>query len=63
MFGIIDRKRSCRIAIVNYRTTETIQKLIFKYVKPGTTIHSDGWRAYNGIEWEKYNYHWIRNVH
>ena len=32
------------------RTTETLQQLIQQYVRPGSIIHTDLWRGYNGLE-------------
>ena len=33
----------------NRRDKQTLLGLITKHVKPGTTIHTDCWRAYNGL--------------
>ena len=35
---------------VNTRNKETLQGLIKKHVSPGTTIMSDGWGAYYGLD-------------
>uniref|UniRef100_A0A0L8FFR9 ISXO2-like transposase domain-containing protein n=1 Tax=Octopus bimaculoides TaxID=37653 RepID=A0A0L8FFR9_OCTBM len=37
------------LVFVNDCSSETLLPLIRKYIKPGTTIHSDCWSGYNGI--------------
>lgn len=37
------------VCTVPNRTAATLIPIIFKYVHPGATIRSDGWRAYNGL--------------
>ncbi|EFO89421.1 hypothetical protein CRE_19942 [Caenorhabditis remanei] len=39
------------------RDSATLLPIIHKYVLPGTTIVSDGWRAYGGIERMQSGYH------
>lgn len=42
------------------RNKETLVPLIKKYIRPGTTIYSDSWRAYNSLNVEGYR-HWCVN--
>jgi transposase-like protein len=42
---------------VEKRDRDTLLPIIQKWVKPGTTIHSDMWKAYNGLDTDpNYNY-------
>lgn len=38
------------LVFVSDRSSDTLIPLIKKYIKPGTTIHSDSWRAYTPID-------------
>lgn len=42
------------------RDKETLVPLIKKYIRPGTTVYSDSWRAYNSLNVEGYR-HWCVN--
>ncbi|EFO92117.1 hypothetical protein CRE_12442 [Caenorhabditis remanei] len=50
VFGMIERGTSKIIMFrVSRRNAQTLIPIIRKYIKPGTTIISDAWRAYGGI--------------
>ena len=52
ILGLVQRDNGAfRLEICpgNRRDKETLLGLVTKHVKPGTTIHTDCWRAYNGL--------------
>lgn len=51
MIGGVERtaERKCFFVAVPNRNADTIRTLILKYVKPGSIIYTDCWRAYSGI--------------
>ena len=50
MFGGIERgTKRCFMLLVDRRDAATLLPIIQQYILPGTTIHSDLWRAYGGI--------------
>ncbi|XP_029635052.1 uncharacterized protein LOC115210589 [Octopus sinensis] len=50
VFGGYDREdKKGFILFVADRSSETLLPIIKKFIRPGTTIHSDCWPAYNGI--------------
>lgn len=50
VFGGIDRdSRECFLVLVDRRDAATLLPVIQQYIRPGTTIYSDQWRAYNQI--------------
>ncbi len=55
VFGGIDRRtRECFLVPVENRKAETLIPLIKKWIKPGTKIMSDCWKAYSTLEEEGY---------
>lgn len=51
MFGGICREtKECFVVNVPDRSAATLMPLIHQWIRPGTTIISDSWRAYNGIQ-------------
>ena len=51
VFGGIDRRtRQCFLVTVEDRSEATLIPIIQKYIKPGTTIMSDCWKAYRKLE-------------
>lgn len=51
MFGGICREtKECFVVNVPDRSAATLMPLIQQWIHPGTTIISDSWRAYNGIQ-------------
>uniref|UniRef100_A0A0L8G738 ISXO2-like transposase domain-containing protein n=1 Tax=Octopus bimaculoides TaxID=37653 RepID=A0A0L8G738_OCTBM len=52
-FGGWDRENKIGFLVfVNNRSSETLLPLIRKFIKPGTTVHSDYCSEYNGIDVE-----------
>ena len=50
-FGGIERgSNKCFIVAVEHRDATTLVPLVQQYILPGTTIISDKWAAYNGIQ-------------
>ena len=51
VFGGIERdnKKNCFFVVVNKRDSRTLLPLIRRYIKPGSTIVSDCWKAYDRI--------------
>ena len=52
--GIKNDSRKCFLIAVDKRDEQTLLPLIQKWIKPGTTIISDCWKAYCNLE--KYGY-------
>lgn len=51
VFGGIQRSnKECFMVRVKDRSKETLLPLILKYIKPGTTIYSDEWKAYSKLQ-------------
>ncbi|CAF0914041.1 unnamed protein product [Didymodactylos carnosus] len=51
VFGGIDRDtRECFAVLVERRDAATLLQIIQQYIRPGTPIFSDEWRAYNTLQ-------------
>ncbi|XP_053667876.1 uncharacterized protein LOC128718240 [Anopheles marshallii] len=48
--GICRETREVFLELVQQRDAGTLHGIIVQHVAPGTTLVTDGWRAYNGIE-------------
>ena len=47
-------KRKCFLITVPNRNAETLKDIICRYVKRGSIVYTDCWRAYNGIvDWDR----------
>ena len=56
VFGGIERdSKKFFMVIVPDRTIATLNPIIHHYIKPGTTIMSDEWKAYDCLQNEGYN--------
>ena len=49
------------LKLVEKRSRETLQPLIQKYVKPGSAIISDCWRAYNHLSHQGYIHYQVNH--
>ena len=52
--GIERQSKKCFFEIVEDRSAKTLIPIITKYVKPGTVILSDCWKAYSTLKDEGY---------
>ena len=50
VFGAIDDHGKLRLEICDKRNKVTLHSLVQKHVHPGSVIHSDSWKAYNGLD-------------
>jgi len=51
VFGGVERgSRKSFYVLVPTRNAETLTEVILKYIRPGTTIMSDCWKAYNKLD-------------
>ncbi len=48
--GVNSETDECFLELIPNRTKETLQEVITRRIKPGTTIVSDCWASYNGLE-------------
>ncbi len=64
MFGGICRENKQRFAfLVPNRTKDTLLPIINNYIKPGTRIISDGWRAYQSLASNpNYQFGWVNHT-
>ena len=57
MFGGIERETGKSFLVpVKDRSADTLMTVIRDWIEPGTTIISDGWKAYEGLGAEGYNH-------
>jgi transposase-like protein len=50
VFGLFDREKKLgTMQFVNNRSVEELLPIVQKFCLPGTTIYSDGWKAYDGL--------------
>nr|CAH7719933.1 unnamed protein product [Callosobruchus chinensis] len=62
VLGIIeDGREDVRMVVVDKRDSDTLIPIIQKHVKPGTTIHTDSWKAYDGLGDAGYVHHKVNH--
>lgn len=61
VFGILERKGRVYTEIIPNCTKKTLQTIIQGRVKCNSTIHSDGWKAYDGLVDVGYDKHYRVN--
>jgi hypothetical protein len=63
MFGAIkEHTKRLIIEFVEDRTTQTLERIIGHYILPGSTLHSDGWNAYAGINLRRFGLRRIEHI-
>ena len=50
VLGMITEDGHVRMEVCERRDGQTLKQIIQKHVAPGSIIHTDGWRAYQGLE-------------
>lgn len=58
MFGILKRGGRIYPEVVPNCTKKTLQAIIRGKVEPGSVVHTDGWRAYDGLVDAGYGKHY-----
>ncbi|XP_053213686.1 uncharacterized protein LOC128397045 [Panonychus citri] len=62
VFGGIERESKTGFAeIVESRDQLTLFNVIDKYIRPGTTVYSDGWKCYQNLNKYDYNHDWVNH--
>ena len=63
VFGGVERdSNKCFIVSVRKRNRRTLWPLIFKHIRPGTNIISDGWKAYIGLDKHGYIHETVNHI-
>lgn len=60
ILGLIQRGGRVIIKTINSRSTRELEKIIFEYVKPQSTIYTDGWYAYRKLK-TQYKHEWVNH--
>ena len=61
VFGIVERGGRVRASVVPSRGRATLHGEIVRYVLPGSTVFTDDWAPYAGIDGRGYRHHRIRH--
>lgn len=56
MLGVKEEFRRPILKVVNQRSAQHLMPILQKHVRQGSTVVSDGWRAYNGLRDAGYNH-------
>jgi transposase len=62
VFGMVERGGRVRAMVVPSRGRATLQGEIVKHVLPGTTVFTDEWKPYLGLDGRGYTHHRIRHA-
>lgn len=54
VFGMLQRKKRLRLFSIEHKNSETMEPLIDKHIRTGTTIHRDGNASYGDLESKGY---------
>lgn len=61
VLGMIDSNGAVHFEICPHRDRVTLHSVIQRSVRPGSDIHTDGWRAYQGLENLGYDHHVVNH--
>jgi len=56
VLGMVDSAGKIKLEVCATRNSATLHRLMRKYARVGSTIHTDEWRAYRGLEQYGYNH-------
>lgn len=53
------------VELVDDRNAPTLDDFLFRHLllQSANILHTDGWLAYFGINWQRLGYYWMRNIH
>lgn len=63
VFGVLKRNGNVYVSIVKHCSREQLLPIIEGKVLEGSTIHSDGWRAYDGLVLNGYTHYRVYHSH
>lgn len=64
LFAIIgERTHEVNLSVVDDRTAPTLEAIMTNHLARGGVVHSDGWAAYNQINFAAMVLNWERHVH
>ena len=63
VFGLLKRDGSVYVEIVKNCSKEQLMPIIQGKILEGSTIHTDGWKAYDGLIFNKYHHHRVYHSH
>jgi len=63
VFGLLKRDGKVFVAIVNNCSKEELMPVIKGQIIEGSTIHSDGWKAYDGLILNGYDHYRVHHSH
>ena len=50
VLGVVDDEGHMRLGVVRNRSRPELFRFLRRWIRPGSEIHTDGWRAYRGLE-------------
>lgn len=59
VFGVCKRNGKVYTQIIKNASSAEIRPIINRFVKPGSTVYTDKWRAYDGLVLNGYEHHRI----
>ena len=48
---------------VDDRKAATLEPLLQQHILPGSTVHTDGWGAYEAISWNALGFNRVKHIH
>jgi len=64
MFGLIgETSRRVKLFIVDARNQDRLGAIVIRHIAHGCTVHTDGWGAYQAIDWAGMGLVSHRHVH
>ena len=63
VFGLLKRDGKVKVEIVKNCSREQLMPIIQGHILEGSTIHTDGWKAYDGLVLNGYTHHRVYHSH